>query len=114
MIGVATSTGDADRAWFRVTDGRQWADKPRWSPDGGMLYYIVSSEEGVFNLFRIAFDQSTGRTVGSPMQITSFDSPVRTFSPDIGSSEVGVAAGRLALTIQETSGSSWVLDNVDK
>ena len=114
IVGVVAATGSPDRPWLRVTDGRQWADKPRWSPDGRMLYYISSGDEGVYNLFGARFDPAMGRTLGTPIQITSFRSPARTISPDLGYGELGVAPGKLALTILEASGSIWMLDDVDK
>ena len=81
VVGVASVSGPPDRPWSRVTDGQDWADKPRWSPDGRSLYYISSAEEGIYNLHRVEFDPQTGRTVGAPTQITSFRSPARTISP---------------------------------
>ena len=50
VVGVASVSGPPDRPWSRVTDGQDWADKPRWSPDGRSLYYISSAEEGIYNL----------------------------------------------------------------
>jgi Tol biopolymer transport system component len=114
VIGVASVSGPPDRPWSRVTNGEDWADKPRWSPDGRSLYYISSAEEGIYNLHRVGFDPQTGRTVGTPAQITSFRSPARTVSPHLADGELGVAPGRLALTILEASGSIWMLDNVDR
>jgi Tol biopolymer transport system component len=26
--------------WTRITDGRHWDDKPRWSPDGKSIYFV--------------------------------------------------------------------------
>ena len=26
--------------WIRITDGRHWDDKPRWSPDGKTIYFL--------------------------------------------------------------------------
>jgi Tol biopolymer transport system component len=114
VIGVAPSGGAIDRPWLRMTDGREWADKPRWSPDGGNIYYISSSAGGVFNLHRIRFDPRRGQAIGPPTPITSFQSPTRTISPEIGSCEVGVAPGRIALTIRDATGSIWMLDDVGR
>jgi hypothetical protein len=114
VVGVATASGSTDRLWSRVTDGKAWADKPRWSPNGKMLYYFSSSEGGIYNLHGLKFDPAAGRTVGSPIQITSFESPARTITPHLASGELGVAPGRLALPILEATGSIWMLDNVDK
>ena len=114
VIGVASATGPPDRPWSRVTDGRGWADKPRWSPDGRTVYYFSSSEGGIYNLHGLRFDPATGRTVGAPIQITAFRSPAHTISPNLANGELSVAPGRLALPILEASGSIWMLDNVDK
>jgi hypothetical protein len=79
-----------------------------------MLYYFNSSEGGIYNLHGLGFDPATGRTVGTPIQITSFESPARTITPHLAYGELGVAPGRLALPILEATGSIWMLDNVDK
>ena len=114
VIGVATASGPSDRPWSRVTDGKRWADKPRWSPDGRALYYFSSSEGGIFNLYRVRFDPSTGGTVGTPIQITSFHSPAHGISPHLANGELSVAPGRLALPIRTVSGSIWMLDKVSE
>jgi hypothetical protein len=79
-----------------------------------MVYYFSSSEAGVYNLHGLRFDSATGRTLGAPIQITSFDSPARTITPHLANGELGLAPGRLALPILEATGSIWMLDNVDK
>jgi hypothetical protein len=79
-----------------------------------MVYYFSSSAAGVYNLHGLGFDSATGRTLGAPIQITSFDSPARTITPNLGDGELGLAPGRLALPILEATGSIWMLDNVDK
>jgi Tol biopolymer transport system component len=114
VVGVARGSGPPERGWFRVTDGQRWADKPRWSADGRTLFYVGRSEGGVFNLLRQRFDPEAGRAVGTPVQVTSFDSPARTISPDVGGSELGIAPGGIAVSILEASGNIWMLDNVDK
>ena len=60
--------------WTRITDGRHWDDKPRWSPNGRTIYF-VSGPGGFFNIWGIRFDPDAGKPVGQPFQISKFDSP---------------------------------------
>ncbi len=46
--------------WTRITDGKHWDDKPRWSPDGKIIYY-VSRPGGFFNVWGIHFDPAAGK-----------------------------------------------------
>ena len=96
--------------WIRVTDSQQWDDKPRWSLDGKTIYF-VSSRGGFYNVWGKHFDLKTGK-VGSPFRVTDFNSPglmVPNFIPDVG---LSVAATRLAVTVSQSSGGIWILDNV--
>jgi Tol biopolymer transport system component len=113
VVGVARAGGPPDRAWLRLTDGHHWDDKPRWSPDGRRVFYISQSDGGVFNLYRIRFDPERGQPIGAPVQITAYQSPSKTISPDVGNVEIGVAPGRVALSILEATGSIWMLDNME-
>src|SRR5437763_4030125 len=99
--------------WIRITDGRQWDDKPRWSPDGKSIYFI-SARRGFYNVWGNRFDPVNGRVVGNPFQVTDFDNPalmVPPYIPDVG---LSIARGRLAVTVSQSSGSIWVLNNVDE
>ncbi len=99
--------------WTRITDGRHWDDKPRWSPDGRTIYF-VSGPGGFFNVWGIGFDPAAGKPVGQPFQVTKFDSPrlmIPRFIPPVG---LSLTQDRLVLTMEQTSGSIWILDNVDR
>jgi dipeptidyl aminopeptidase/acylaminoacyl peptidase len=99
--------------WIRITDGRQWDDKPRWSPDGKSIYFI-SARRGFYNVWGNRIDPVDGRAVGNPFQVTEFDNPalmVPPYIPDVG---LSIARGRLAVTVSQSSGSIWVLNNVDE
>jgi serine/threonine protein kinase len=99
--------------WTRITKGRHWADKPRWSPDGKTIYYI-SGVGGFFNLWGIHFDPSTGQPVGEPFQLSSFKRPSLMIPQRINLVELSLSQDKLVLTVEEVSGSIWVLDNVDQ
>jgi Tol biopolymer transport system component len=62
--------------WMRITEGKYFDDKPRWSPDGKILYFI-SSRNGFFNVWGIRFDSASGQPVGGPFRVTTFESPAR-------------------------------------
>jgi Tol biopolymer transport system component len=96
--------------WIRVTDSRQWDDKPRWSTDGKGIYFI-SARGGFYNVWKKHFDPATGR-LGTPSRVTEFDNPglmIPNYVPDVG---LSITAKRLAVTISQSSGGIWILDDV--
>jgi hypothetical protein len=106
---VPTSGGP----WTRITDGKHWEDKPRWSPDGRTIYF-VSRRGGYFNVWGIHFDPTAGKTVGQPFQVSKFESPrlmIPRWIPPVG---LSLTEDKLVLTMAEESGSIWVLENVDR
>src|SRR5215467_14843645 len=109
-IYVMSSGGGS---WVRMTDADYWTDKPRWSPDGKFIYY-VTAKNGFFNIWAVRFDSASGKPVGVPFQVSAFKSPSLMFPSYIEPADISLAPGKLAVTLQETSGSIWVLDNVDQ
>jgi len=100
-------------AWIRITDRKQWDDKPCWSPDGRTVYF-VSGRGGFFNVWGIHFDPPAGKTVGQAFQVSRFENPrlmVPRWIPPVG---LSLTQDKLVLTIEEESGSIWLLDNVDR
>jgi len=101
-------------AWIPVSDGRVFDDKPRWSSDGTMLYYL-SSRGAFLNVWARRFEPRTGEPVGEPVRITSFTSGRRLISPDrINRMEMDIGPDRLVLPVTESSSQIWVLDGVDR
>lgn len=99
--------------WVRVTDANHWTDKPRWSPDGKIIYY-VGEKNGFLNVWGNHFDPVRGKPIGKPFRVTAFETPSLMFPESIEPADISVAAGKLAVTLQESSGSIWMLDNVDQ
>ena len=46
--------------------------------------------------------------------VTHFDSPGQLISPNVGSTEMGVAQRWAVLTMEAVTGNIWILDHVDK
>ena len=99
--------------WIRITDGKQWADKPRWSPDGKTIYFL-SDRRGFFNVWGVHFDPLKGRLQGEPFQVTSFETPTLMIPKNAAAVDVSLTDDRLVLPIVQTSGNIWILDNVDR
>ncbi len=97
--------------WTRITATKQWNDKPRWSPDGKAIYF-VSGRSSFFNVWGVHFDSSSGNPVGKPFRVTSFETPGLMIPRSIPDVELSLNQDKLVLTMQELSGSIWVLDNV--
>jgi Tol biopolymer transport system component/DNA-binding winged helix-turn-helix (wHTH) protein len=106
-------TSAAGGPWIRLGQGKHWNDKPRWSPDGKTIYFL-SGRSGFFNVWGVHFNPAQGTPVGSPFAVTAFDKPSWMISQRIEGAELSVTQHRLSLLMEETSGSIWVLDNVER
>jgi Tol biopolymer transport system component len=101
--------------WIPIVNDSNWADKPRWSPDGKTIYFLFLPSGGsFFNVWAIHFDLETGKAVGKPFQVTSLDSPSRMIPRDMPHVEISVSRKSLVTTLEQVSGGIWVLDNVDR
>jgi hypothetical protein len=99
--------------WVRITSGKSWEDKPRWSPDGRTIYYI-SERDGYFNVWGRRFDPKKGTPEGDAFPVTSFDSPKMMVGHSVSSVGLSITRNHLVLTITQVSGSIWVLNDVDR
>jgi WD40-like Beta Propeller Repeat len=97
--------------WTLISKGKPWDDKPRWSP-GGKTIYFVSARGGFFNVRAIRFDSTSGKPVGETFGVTAFDSPGLMIPDSIPLVELSLTEDKLVLTMEERSGSIWMLDNV--
>ena len=97
--------------WTPLPAIGHWDDKPRWSPDGNIIYY-VSDRHGFFNVWGIRFDQLRGVPAGKPFPVTKFESPNLMVPTYIAPVELSITEDRLALNLAEVSGSIWMLETV--
>jgi Tol biopolymer transport system component len=101
--------------WTTIASSHQWSDKPRWSPNGRMLYFTSRERTSFLNLWAVRFDPDRGAAIGDPFPVTRFDSPDLVIWNDgaTGGSEIGISARRAVFTAVSAKGSIWVLENVD-
>ena len=114
-IAIVPAEGGAppDR-WTYIATESPWVDKPRWTPDGRMLYFIAKGPAGFFNLTAQRFDPDRGTPIGAPFALTRFDSPSLFISPLMNQTEIGIGPHRMVLAMRSISGSVWMLDGVDR
>ena len=109
VYAISASGGE----WIKLTEGRYWDDKPRWSPDGKAIYF-VSNRTGFFNVWRVRFDPASGKPLDQPTRVTDFESTTQMIIPNIIQLEMALTSNRIILPMMETSGSIWVLENIDR
>ena len=109
-IYVMPATGGK---WVAVTDGSSYDDKPRWSPDGKVLYFL-SARDGALNLWGRRFDPELGTAIGAPFRVTSFHGTGPAVARDLGRVEIAISSKRLFLPITESAGTIWMLEGLDR
>jgi Tol biopolymer transport system component len=110
MLGPAG--GGPPSTWRRLVADHREADKPRWSADGHLMYFLSRGSGEYFDLWALPFDPVRGVSTGTPFQLSAFDSPALFVSRNVGRMNMEVKNGRVALTMSSTTGSIWMLDGV--
>jgi Tol biopolymer transport system component/DNA-binding winged helix-turn-helix (wHTH) protein len=114
---LAESTLFAMRAsggpWVRLTDGQHWDDKPRWSPDGRIVYFL-SGREGFYNVRGVHFDPASGKPLGDSFRVTNFNTPGLMVPREIQSVGMSISQDRLVLNVGQFSGSIWSISKADR
>ena len=106
-------TSSAGGPWQAVTDGAWFDDKPRWGPDGRILYF-VSNRTGVANVWGRRFDDTTGTSIGEPFPVTSFRSAQFLLTPRTVQMDIAITATDLLLPMSESRSEIWMLDQIDR
>jgi serine/threonine protein kinase/Tol biopolymer transport system component len=97
---------DAEQ-WIRLTAGRTWNDKPRWSPDGGLLY-CVSDRGGQLGLWVHPVSES-GEPGGEPFELRfRIPAELSLANAEIGELDIAVGVSAMALGLQELTGNIWL------
>lgn len=109
-VYVAPSSGGP---WQAMTDGTWFDDKPRWAPDGRVLYF-VSNREGIANVWGRRFDRASGGPVGEVFAVTSFRTAQFEITHRTVSMEIAVTPRHLILPMSESRSEIWMLEGVDR
>jgi Tol biopolymer transport system component len=111
QILVVRSTANvtpAEDEWIPVTDGSTFEDKPRWSPDGAMIYY-TSDADGSRCLWAQRLDPTTRHPTGPPLSVYHLHTARRSLlNAGVLRLTIAVARDKIAFTIGEITGNVWL------
>src|SRR5262249_11001569 len=93
--------------WIRVASN---GDKPRFSPDGNLLYFI-SDRDGQRCLWAQRLDPYTKTPRGDPWPVYHFHAARRSLL-NVGAAfvEIAVAPHRLIFPLDELTGNMWMIE----
>jgi len=98
--------------WVAVSDGTAWDDKPRWSPDGNLLYF--TSDRHGRCVWAQRLDEATKQRQGEPFEVFHLGSARRSMlRVPLNALEIAVSSDRLILTLEERVGNLWLAELVE-
>jgi Tol biopolymer transport system component len=101
-------SGAADpTTWVAMTPDDSWNDKPRWSPNGRLLYFI-SNRDGFRCIWAQRTDPESRRPIGAPFAVYHLHGARRSMMNEI-LENLGFDVGhdRLVFNMGEDTGNIW-------
>ena len=110
-VFVARLQGEAaipEGEWIALSNGSTWDDKPRWSPDGNLLYF-TSDRDGFACLWAVRLDPATKQPREEPSEVYHFHK-ARLSMTNVGYQEleISVARDKIVLNLGELTGNIWM------
>ena len=95
--------------WIPVTDGNHMDREVKWSPDGGMLYFL-SERDGFRCIWAERLDRKTRHSVGEPFPVYHFHHSQQSLTSLGSPGKVGlsVTSDGLLFSMAETTGNIWL------
>ncbi len=94
--------------WIRIPHSAKAHANPRWSPDGGMLYFS-SEQDGYACLWAERLDPATKHPVGEPFAVQHFHSTALRMVEPSFASPIALAFDKIVLSLESRSGGIWML-----
>ncbi|MGH9657139.1 MAG: hypothetical protein ACRD96_01270, partial [Bryobacteraceae bacterium] len=98
---------DEDK-WIWITDDSTFHEKPRWSPDGSLLYY-TSDRDGFRCVRAQRLDPATKRPVRAAFDVYhSHGARTSLMNAGIQFMDISVTRDRLIFNLEERTGNIWM------
>jgi hypothetical protein len=93
-----------------LTSGNDVSDKPFWSPNGRLIYYL-SNRDGFGCLYMQRVDPSTGRALGEPTVLKHLHEAQQSILR-VGMGSAGITGSRDKIVFNMSSSTSdiWLLE----
>jgi hypothetical protein len=106
--GPVPSSNAIPADWIPISSGEFWDDKPRWSPDGSLLYFI-SNRDGFLCVWCQRLDPVSRQPAGPPFDVFHFHNAGRSMmNVGLAALEPSVARDRIVLNLGEITGNIWL------
>ncbi len=101
--------------WISVTDGSTWDDKPRWSPDGNLMYF-TSDRDGYRCIYAQQLDPATKTPLENGLiEVQHFHSARRSMmNVELDRLDISVARDRIVLVLGEATGNIWMAEITER
>ena len=98
----------AEDSLIFITEATTHHNKPRWSPDGNLLYY-TSDRDGFRCIYARRLEPATKRPIGEPLDVYHSHSARRSLlNAGILFMEISLGPDRLVFNLGELSGNIWM------
>jgi Tol biopolymer transport system component len=96
-------------SWIAVTDGNEMDREAKWSPDGGLLYFL-SERDGFRCIWAQPLDRKTKNPAGPPFPVYHFHHSQQSLTSLGSPGKVGLSLtnGALLFSLAETTGNIWI------
>ncbi len=96
--------------WRPVVDSRDPVDKPRFSPDGKLLYFTLDRNGGRI-VQALRFNAESGLPIGEPFLVYDFQSPrLSMLAVNLSDLELCVAQDKIVMLLAEANWNIWMTE----
>jgi TolB protein len=111
LVPFRSTIRSAISEWIPVTDGDNIDDKPRWSPDGNLIYF-TSERDGFRCIWAQHLNADSKWPEGEPFNVYHFHASRRSLrNVALGPLEISVAQNALIFNLSEINGNIWRTSN---
>ncbi len=106
VVPLRDRSAAARADWISVSEPGAWVDKPRWSPDGNLLYH-VSDRDGFVCIWASRLDPLTKKPIAPPKPVAHFHASNHSIE-NVYRLELSVADDKLVFNVGENAGNIWL------